>query len=352
MTQEFKIDGLFFLGKSTIIYGQTGTGKSKLIINILHELKTHIDQAFVISPMEPANGTYSGIVPKPLIHYKLSHKLLDDIWTRQEMLASLYAKANKLEVLESLFLRIGLGHIIAAVKQARACHAATLSDLDRSNLNIEQKKSKREEIETDFKNFYTVTFKKFINEHKSTLLADKALTSAEKFALDMINFNHKTVIILDDCAADLQTKEMKKSEVLTKIFYMGRHIGLTVLIACQDPTTDLSPNFRKNANASIFCTPEAALCYFDKASNGYRYKMREVESLVKSGLFGKNHQKLIFIRVGATIEMIRAKLFDDFNLCNASLSSFCADIELGGDMINKRNPFFKNFCDIYPELDK
>lgn len=346
---EFRISGKFFLEKPPVIlYGQSGTGKSKIMINILRELKPYVDQAFVVSPMEASNGTYKGIVPKPLIHSKLTVKFLDEFWLRQEMLSTFYGECNKLPVLESLYRRLKLGNSDQIIDNAKIIMQKELASIAASKMDIEKRKNKKEEVEKDFKEFFTMTFKKYINENKGRLSAMQ-LTPDERFTLEMINFNHRVVLVLDDCAADLQTKEFRRSETFTKLFYMGRHIGITTIIACQDPTTDLLPNLRKNAYASIFTTPEAAMCYFALPSNGYKMLSERVKKLLKGGVFGeKSHQKLIFIRNGCRFERLTAQLFDDFSICNAALVAFCNDIELGGGMINTKNPYFRAFADIYP----
>lgn len=348
---EFKISGKFFLEKPPVVlYGQSGTGKSKIIVHMLHELKPYIDQVFVVSPMEPSNNTYKGIVPKPLIHTKLTVAFLDNFWQRQEMLSSLYKECNKLVVLESLFRRLHLTKYEEIVDNAKNIMRKELAALENTKMDIDKKKNKKEEITKDFSDFFIMIFKKFINESKDKL-SSMQLSAEERFTLEMINFNHRTVLILDDCAADLQTKEFKRSETFTKIFYMGRHLGITTIISCQDPTSDLIPNLRKNALASIFTTPEAAECYFSLRSNGYAYLHEKVKKILKTGIF-INHQKLIFIREGGRFERIKANLFDDFSVCNSILAAFCTDIEICNGMVNTKNPYFKSFADIYPAAGK
>ena len=55
------------IGKNTILYGESGTGKSTIIIDILYHLKDIIPSCIIISPTESANGTFTDIIPNLMI---------------------------------------------------------------------------------------------------------------------------------------------------------------------------------------------------------------------------------------------------------------------------------------------
>lgn len=63
------------------MYGESGTGKSTIILDILYKIKDKIPTCVVISPTEDQNKTYEDIIPDLLIdsgeltHDKLKHKL-------------------------------------------------------------------------------------------------------------------------------------------------------------------------------------------------------------------------------------------------------------------------------------
>ena len=101
---ELELNYTHFLDRSTLLYGESGTGKSFIMVDILYQLKPYVDQIIVISPTDRQNHTYDkGIVPLPCIHYTISPTLLTDIWERQSALAAVYTKANNPEVLRALF---------------------------------------------------------------------------------------------------------------------------------------------------------------------------------------------------------------------------------------------------------
>lgn len=55
------------VGRNTILYGESGTGKSTIMLDILYNLRGHIPTCVVISPTEASNGTYEGIIPDALV---------------------------------------------------------------------------------------------------------------------------------------------------------------------------------------------------------------------------------------------------------------------------------------------
>jgi hypothetical protein len=72
-------------GKKLVFIGQSGSGKTKLIVDFL---ANHSDFPYVvcISPSEDMNKTFSPHIPQIFIHKKYSTKLIKDIMQRQRKL--------------------------------------------------------------------------------------------------------------------------------------------------------------------------------------------------------------------------------------------------------------------------
>jgi predicted AAA+ superfamily ATPase len=116
---ELNISPKSYIDKTIVIYGPSKTGKTVITKNIMKIVSAYIDQILVISPSEPSNRSYEGFVESPFIHYKLfisdgnvskrddskerSFAFLESIWKRQEMMAAIYTRTNRIEVLSSLF---------------------------------------------------------------------------------------------------------------------------------------------------------------------------------------------------------------------------------------------------------
>jgi len=62
------IDYNLLIGKSSILYGESGSGKSVIIKSILYNLKDKVPACIIISPTEKFNKTYDGILPPTFIN--------------------------------------------------------------------------------------------------------------------------------------------------------------------------------------------------------------------------------------------------------------------------------------------
>ena len=92
-----------FLGRTTLLYGRTKSGKSVLIEEIMYLCKDFIPTVFVISPTNAANGTYTGKVPGKCIKKELSPEFIESLLTRQKNVSEMCNIAKELPVLKSLF---------------------------------------------------------------------------------------------------------------------------------------------------------------------------------------------------------------------------------------------------------
>ena len=97
---EIELNTKLFLDKIAVLYGASDSGKSTVIKNILYLLKEEIHQIVVFAGNVDCIQTYLETVPKPLIHRKVTAEILKDIWDRQDMLHSVYARATDLKILE------------------------------------------------------------------------------------------------------------------------------------------------------------------------------------------------------------------------------------------------------------
>jgi len=329
--QELEFTAKIFIDKSTTIYGETGTGKSVVIVNILQELAPMIDQIIVFAPQDRQNKTYeNNIVPLPFIHYKITSDLLLDLWERQEALVSIYMEANKPEVVDSLFNRIpGIEHVHSTISEIDAKYNEYLRSGD---------ETRSKDAENEYIEVIKLIKVKFINKNHATLRA-MDLSHEERRALKYINLNPRLVIIFDDCTDII--KKFKTHPVIQKLFYQGRWAYITTLIACHTDKA-LDPELKKNAFVQIFTEESAAHAFFERKSNDLdKEAIRRATAALKQAFVpSQKFQKLAFIRDEKKFYKFTAKRDKNFKFGSAAIWKYSEQIQNKDGVIGSSNNKF------------
>ncbi len=334
-----------FIDKTTVCYGESGTGKSTIIINILHALKPHVDQIVVFAPTDPQNKTYScGIVPLPLIHYNVSVKVLQDIWDRQEIMAAVYKRANDPTTLRMLFNRLSLGNIQEYVSKAETMRKAAIDNIKEQYMDANTVQAKTNSVMEKFNELMVLIYKRFIAENTQYLSGQK-LSDNEKFSLEYLGFNPRMVVIFDDCTAMLQDKEIKKSRVFKDFFTRGRWAYMTIIFAIHNDK-NMEQDMRKNTFVNIFTSKSCAMGYFINKTN---YFDPDTVSRAKDAI--KNiqepkvgHTRLSYMREENKFYTVQADLFPPFCFCHDTVLNYCDRIkDTGSVSVDRNNKFYSTF---------
>jgi len=340
---ELPFDYDRFLDRTTILYGESMTGKSTVIIDILKLLSPHVDQIIVISPTDRQNHTYDkGVVPLPMIHYGITGQLLDKIWERQSALASVYTKANKPEIFKQLFDRIrGNNHSRDTIEEAADIRDERIRDVKRGEENKILARSKIDDIDKSFQKFLSLVYKTDILEYRDEL-SRMNLSEDEKFSLNYVDFNPRIVIIFDDCTDQL--KKFRSHPVMQKLFFQGRWNFVTTLIAAHTDKA-LDPEVKKNSFTNIFTGPKAAQSYFARPSNDFdkNEKVRAVDAMRQAFTPTHRHQKLILSRAEDTFYRYTATLHGQFRFGSREFWRFCDEIKSDGNQMAPGNKFIQDF---------
>lgn len=334
-----------FIDKTTVCYGESGTGKSTIIVNILHALKPHVDQIVVFAPTDPQNKTYScGVVPLPLIHYNVSLKVLQDIWDRQEIMAAVYKRANDPDTLEKLFRRLRLPHVEDYVKKAEAMKTSTVEKIKEQYMDPNTVQQKTNSVTEKFNELMMLIYKRFIAENKA-FLAGQKLDENERFSLEYLGFNPRMVVIFDDCTAMLQDKEIKKSKVFKDFFTRGRWAYMTIIFAIHNDK-NMEQDMRKNTFVNIFTSKSCAMGYFMNKTN---YFDSETIAKAKEGIRTiqepkVGHSRLAYMREENKFYTVQANLFPKFCFCSDTVQKYCNRIKDNGSVsVDRNNKFYDTF---------
>ena len=156
------------------------------------------------------------------------------------------------------------------------------------------------------------------------------------------------MLILDDCASTFK-KYYKKSNVIKKIFYEGRHRYFTTVITTQDDK-EIDSELRKNSMISIFTSPQASIANFERTSNNYPKHEKEKSRVCITTIFNqeknqpRHYRKLVYMRDDPEpFRYTEAELYDDFRMCGDSLWNFNKKIGNKLNAFNKHNPFFEKY---------
>lgn len=335
-----------FLDRATVLYGESGTGKSTFIIDILRELKPFADQIIVFCPTDRSHHTYSGktskdrIVPLPCIHYNITPQILENIWQRQQVLSNVYRRASDFKVLESLFRRVANdhSHVIQSIK--KKCDER-LAEIEESIIDPVTAGRKRDEIKFDRDRFIEIIYKHFINNNRRRL-ENMSLSKEEAYSLRFLNLNPRLVLIFDDCTELLD--KLKNNMVIQKLSTQGRHEMITTLmITHTDKKIDSA--FRKNVFVSIFTEDSCARAYINRASNDLDKKGKKIASDAVESTFvpSEPHQKLVWVREDRRWYRYTAKLHQNFTFGCPEVWSYCESVGADGDSIPSSNPFVEGF---------
>jgi hypothetical protein len=131
------------------------------------------------------------------------------------------------------------------------------------------------------------------------LLQKMKLTDAERVALRFLDFNPNMLLIVSDCGAMI-TRKMQSSEMFRNLFYMYRHVYMTVIFDFQDDTSLEAP-LRKQSSVTGFTTQQCASAYFNRSANSFSPEMKIEANRAIQQIFGHDTQyeqftKLIYIR--------------------------------------------------------
>jgi hypothetical protein len=341
--QDLQLNYEIFLDKTTAIYGETRSGKSCVIIDILKQLNDHADQIIVFSPMDRTNETYSkNIVPLPCIHYKVTDEILINIWERQEVLGSVYTRANKEETINNLFNKIpNIDHVKSTIKNINDKCRNYKKELEEGGMQESVVNSNYEDMRLECEKLIHKIKKQFINENMDIINTFK-LSAEEKFSLKYINLNPRLVLIFDDCT-DIM-KKIKTHSVIQKLFYQGRWNFISTIIACHTDKA-LEPELKKNAFVQIFTEPTCAHAYFGRLSNDLDKEAKATANSASKQAFTPTakYQKLAYVRENKKFYKFTADLNRDFKFGCDAMWNYCKKIEAREGAISCDNKFSKEF---------
>lgn len=318
---EFHPDTNAFLNKTTIIYGASGSGKSYIIAEIMSYLRDSIPACIVFCPTDAQNKSYGDrLVPAQLVHDKLTEEKIERILERQEKLVAGIALSNDEKLLESLYRRL--------IRRGDPIHRQSIERIESlRRMHKTYVENEQEKLAKEAKALLDATTKNLLFRSKD-ILDGEDLSDHERCALEYMRTNPNLLIVFDDCTE--QIKKIEKKSAFSKLFFQGRHIHITVLMACHADTF-LSPPIKQNAYLNIFTTPLAAKTYFNRATITplTKRELAALESNIDKTII--ENQKLVHRRDDNKFFKFTAREHpESFRFCDDLVWSYCDLIKASG----------------------
>ena len=315
-----------YLDRMTVIYGESGTGKSFILTDVLKHLNSHVGQILIISPTDRQNQTYEkNIAPKPMIHYTITSELLNDIWNRQEAFAAAYKRANDPGTIARLFELTASDATKANIKAIKDQLKLRTSEIKAAELDENKAREKIADMEAECEKVKTLIFKHTVSQNLSKLNKCN-LSEKEQYTIKYLNFNPRLVLIFDDCSD--QIEKFKKHPVMKKLFFQGRWAYITTISACHSDKV-LDAELKKNAFVSIFTAEKSAHAYIDRKTTDMdkEAKVKGFSACKQAFTPLAKHQKLVYIREEDKYYKYTAEKHENFRFGSPQLWEYCDKIK-------------------------
>jgi hypothetical protein len=338
----FKKDYKRFLGKTTIIYGSTRSGKSTIIDEIMFLCKEYITSIFVIcnSTVTISASTYYQKVPNNCIKNDVSIEWLEKFLEIQKGRTALYDTANGMKTLKSVFDKLPLSSDKDLERRINEfTNKSKISIENNTKIDSNQKKLNIQELDKEKENHLRKLYKSAIRKNRCIIEKDHVLTDDESICIKFLDFNPNMMLIIDDCAANIK-KWIKSSTVIKELMYNGSHYHFTQVITAQDDK-EIDSEIRKNALISIFTTDIASNANFTRTSNNYSKHMKAQAALCTKRVFKQignesKFKKLVYIQHDENPFLFTiADIYDSFRMGQDSLWKI-------DEKISSRNPNVAN----------
>lgn len=321
----------YFLNKSIMLYGTSGSGKSTIMFDILHILKNHIPNMCLFCSTNNLNNSYDGIIPPQLIFSEVTEDAIKKIFNRQSVAVKMWNLANDLEKLENIYSKLSnkKSSTLQLIKDSYLKIKQKINENE--NIHISEKKTQNQELDKKHKKNLISFYKKIINENKSIINKNNNLEEIEIKIINYININPNFLIILDDMATTANV--WSKYQEMKELFFNGRHHRITFMISFQDDKP-LDSGLRKNTFINIFTTEVVCNSFFGRSANNFtkaeQKKMAKLANFIFNDekLKNKNYKKMVYIKdLNPNLYYLLADHHDDFKFGSKHLYELCNKIE-------------------------
>jgi ABC-type lipoprotein export system ATPase subunit len=344
----FNKDYKYFLNKSIMLYGTSGSGKSTIMFDILYILKDHIPNMCLICSTNKLNNSYDGIIPPQLIYPEVTEDLIKKIFNRQSVVVKMWNLTNDLDRLENIYNKLTNkeNSTLQLLKDSYSKIKKKINENE--NTHIADKKTQNQELDDSHKQNLISFYKKIINKNKPIINRQNNLDELEIKIVNYININPNFLMILDDMATTANV--WSKYQEMKELFFNGRHHKITFMISFQDDKP-LDSGLRKNTFINIFTTEVVCNSFFGRTANNFTKKEQNKMAKLANFIFNdeklktKNYKKMVYIKdLNPNLYYMLADHHEDFRFGSKHLYHLCNKVEKEK---NDDDDFTDNFASFF-----
>lgn len=293
--REFECTPEKLMNKSILLVGSRNSGKTCCTIDLMHVLKDMIPICIVFNATESSNCCFGKIVSSVFLHTEINLDKISEIWRRQEITSNIYKLVNDIDHLRGIINLYNISNFDKSFQDVSDYEEKTINNIKDKERDNNVRLVKISKAQTKFKELKIELCKKFVEEIKKKIenkeYSDDKLNDEQKLILKYIKINPNVLLIFDDCSSIL--KSMMNTHVIRKLFYQARHVNITFIITAQDDI-DIASSLRKNANIIFLCDTTVTNSYFERASNGFNNRIKQLTKRYSDTLFKKPYLKLVY----------------------------------------------------------
>lgn len=292
------------INKSFVVYGGSGSGKTRVVRDLLDLIVDEVSEIWICSQTEPTNNIYKNHgFPATVIQGNITEEWLRSIWDRNEVRVQMAAYGNNEKNLKSIFdilcEKCDGSRWRKAIDGIAAKHAEAVEEIMNGDYNDDERKSKISEKDASLSTMRIKIYKGFIRQRTDYIdeVWDK-LTSEERKCYENINTKCNIVVIADDCTSDFKNFKTKTgAQTLNKYAFQCRWNGITIIFTCHMPSA-MEKSIRTGAMMSIFAGEDVLSSFVSNVDNGIKKYEKEINAVAKNMKFGSPEwQKILYARL-------------------------------------------------------
>lgn len=312
----YEFDMNDFLDRSILFIGGSESGKTTLMLYVMHELRHQFPRVCVFSRSNSENHTYDGIIPDILIYDKPTKEILEDIWDLASEATNTYNRVHQYKPMYSLFRRVAnRGECMRFKSLQNEYHKAIRRICAANKRGIAEALCNK--LKKKFDKKIVIYMKTVVARKRRMINAAMLKTPEEKFTYHYLTYNPRTLMIFDDCTVELGKLMTSKNKTIENLFYRGRHKFITHFYAIH--TDKKFPSeVRQNAFVTILTDGSSANSYFGH-KNGLTKQEQDTAKAIIQDVYNHEYEKLVYLRkkdFPEKFQSIKADLVGKFRMCS------------------------------------